>query len=1004
MVSAEERKKQALASVPKDAQTSSQKSELRITSNKTRGGYTSQKERALKYGGKYREGDKIVAVLSKDEAIKQGIERARESNKQIREYDKITDQQKQDLINKYGERKGENDNEKVGNREDVYYRDIEDQTRVKEEYSKRTKTETIIFSSDENKGSHLQENLNLFVNGENKPYQKTRKLSAREIAEGISEGRIENQYIGKKGADIKGYETEAYNTQKFKSAIFPTIYTDKGGKELFTITGQSKGSKFDYFIRDKKKEAYLNNLMSAGKEAKPINANAIFNFPLEAGRQEPKYKPGEAMLNIAKEYGTLFLLGKQSQNNFNPLLSKEQQKAVNFSQEEKDIKRRELFNIGPLWSQETIKQALEGKPLTGTGKGLGYDIESGASEAVGLLLPTKRLPISSPTFKAVTESGEVKTIARTFDIGYGKYSKSLITKVEGGYSLGSPLKALEKSSLKEIESLDRGLELSTQGALGTKILTSEEGLGILEKAGKVLPRDVEAVKIQKQLAEDIGYSQKVISTQDRVKVKNIPNELLSSLEGKEHQALTRIIPKLKPIKGTASETLQLEKQFLPSKGKDPLANLRLKTTKDLDIDYQGSLGKIQAHRIASESRKSLQEVAGKGRKFVKSGTNVNVESSKGKETVLNILTDKDAKTGYLNKNPLDPFSVKLKGRTVKIPTTEGKLGKFVTIEENALHRIESSVSLQGPKAMKYAGKTIPYLKEGAEIQRTPKGYTLLPSEHRLKDLSKLVSQDVPQIGKTLKKFGHTQVGLRVESTGEKLKELYPEIDFSLKESKHMTISSSSSSPSIGMDSIKGGVTIGLQSRFSESSLARREERRSEISSSSTKSYSKPSVISSMFSTSKPSLLSNTSKPSYLSKTSSGPSISSKPSPISKSVYSIPSNYKPSNFRPSYVSRPSSRTIPSSKTSITSKSSLTKSPSVPIVPKVPIIRRPKIVPIITRRGHDDSKRHEKITWGLKTWRGNVPETSLLGIYKKESEISYKPKRRKTKGSIKRIKIF
>lgn len=212
--------------------------------------------RTSEAGGTYLDSSgRIVTVLSREDAIKQGIERSREAAKQVRAYDKLTKEEKQDLIDKYGERTpSPPDNEEIGNRADVFYRDADDQARVRESYIKRvnnllgsSETTQVITTTHTNYQLELNEQLSLYEDGK-KPYQKTRALQAREFAEGISSGEYENQYIGTKGADILGYEAQAESQQKFRDKeVLPIAYTDEKGKELVTITGKSEGAEFKIF-------------------------------------------------------------------------------------------------------------------------------------------------------------------------------------------------------------------------------------------------------------------------------------------------------------------------------------------------------------------------------------------------------------------------------------------------------------------------------------------------------------------------------------------------------------------------------------------------------------------------------------------------------------------------------------------------------------------------------------------------------------------------------------
>src|SRR3990172_1428090 len=119
------------------------------------------------------------------------------------------------------------------------------------------------------------------------------KYHPRELARGISEGIYENQFIGKRGPDIIAYEK--IGKKEEDQQVFPITYTTKEGKEVFTITGKSPEGEFTYAIPDREKEAYLSNLLLAGQQAGPVEANKIFGFPLESPQK------GISDLELAKQ-------------------------------------------------------------------------------------------------------------------------------------------------------------------------------------------------------------------------------------------------------------------------------------------------------------------------------------------------------------------------------------------------------------------------------------------------------------------------------------------------------------------------------------------------------------------------------------------------------------------------------------------------------------------------------------------------------------------------------
>jgi len=429
------------------------------------------------------------------------------------------------------------------------------------------------------------------------------------------------------------------------------------------------------------------------------------------------------------------------------------------------------------------------------------------------LLPTKKipLPIKIPALKAVTESGNVSTVVRSLSVGFGSKTKPILTKTQGGITLGGFQKpgVLERSSLREITGPDRGLEISAKGSFGTKVLTSPQAIGILQKAGKALPRDPEIVALTKEAAGLIGVSAKVVPDSVRLKAAVLPNIPLKTLSaGAESAALkTQIIPGLPKIKGTLAETIQLEPKFLARQSKDPLSNigtLRDKTTGDLDIDFGGKLfGTFFGRRQQKKGIDVLNVAAGE-KKFVKSG--LNVETKEG-ETVLNILGKrKEKQVGSIPKDDKLAFGIDIK-RSVDIPVGskgflgQTKTGEFTTIEENALNRIRAKLSLQSPISEKAKNPLAPvdFLKPGHKIQETEKGFSIFSSPFRLKDEAKLIGQDIPQIAENLIAVGKVKEGTRLKAIGIRLEALEPEIDFGkpIRETTSLIGGSSSASKSVG---------------------------------------------------------------------------------------------------------------------------------------------------------------------------------------------------------------
>ena len=576
------------------------------------------------------------------------------------------------------------------------------------------------------------------------------------------------------------------------------------------------------------------------------------------------------------------------------------------------------------------------------GQGIGFVVPIGTGKL------SKAIPLRTESFKIVNEAGQVKTVARTLDVGFGSKTKTLVSKTDAGLNIGSPLKNIEKSSLKDISATSKNLELTTQGKLGTKILTSPEGLNVLRSEGKLLERDVKAVGLAKELSGYVDLSSKKVSNEIRQKTQFLSSNPVSSVKiGAETTALTEdVLPTLPPIKGTEAEVIQLDLDLLipPAKPINPLIQVAQKAqtplkigqqdflygrgggrpiqpdlrnelrnlqTSDIDVDFgAGRIARYKAGKAGDRAIKSISKVAEKDRIFFKQGTNVFVETKGKNDTkeILNILTDRDNdRGGYMNVNELKPFGIDLGRKIVKVKPSEtsSKKIKFITIEQQALNRIESVISLTGPTVEKFRGKTseIPYLSEAYKAtgpQKTKSGYSVLPLPHRLKDTAKLISQDTIQIGRNLELAGFKKEGKRVKEIATEFKSLYPEIDFD----------------KIGIDKEIGFANYPSNLSRVGSSISKNKEYVNPLLVSSPKTeikedipISKPSLINTVRiqKLEIPSISKATySKPSKVKYSSpqriSGSSVSASiAKSISKPAYSRPSKSSPSKSSPSFSS-------------------------------------------------------------------------------------------------------
>jgi len=147
--------------------------------------------------------------------------------------------------------------------------------------------------------------------------------------------------------------------------------------------------------------------------------------------------------------------------------------------------------------------------------------------------------------------------------------------------------------------------------------------------------------------------------------------------------------------------------------------------------------------------------------------------------VLELLTHKDAPTP--ESSPSNEFTQvygrKYTGKKLKAKTKGGQTVKQDVIENQFATKIASSVSIQGPRTEKYAGKgQADYLKEGMEFQTTPRGYGVSAPPARFKDMVDLPIA-AKEIGLRFEEVGKTKEGKRLQELAGKYEELYPELDF-----------------------------------------------------------------------------------------------------------------------------------------------------------------------------------------------------------------------------------
>lgn len=445
-------------------------------------------------------------------------------------------------------------------------------------------------------------NFEYFLTGKNKVTD--RKLSAREQAELISSGELSNFMIGPQTAETKKQSqisaSQQQGIQQKTSQQTPITYQDSKGKEIFTITGQSKGSEFSYTIRDKEKEKALNDFFTS-KNTK-TETSKIFPFPLEAEKKEPKYIPGQGLYEGFVKPGLvegIISLSPTPRSIFGSLGLIKEPKT-----ERAEKRLNDIIKPGPRTSSKLLEQAITGQPLTGSGKGIGYDIESlgGDIAITALLMKPSLSPIKISSNLIETEKG-VENIGRSLNIGYGKYSKSIL----------GPSEKKVGDLIKDISPTKRGFEYASQPKSTENILLKESTFDTLLKAGKALPEDKPFIVALKGLSKDIAFSEKV--RKDRVKVDIFPETPSTGIPaGIESETFVeKVLTKLPPIKGQMVEKTQISKKLLPKETEI--------LTSDVDADYTSKIfGTFRAERRAKISEDIMNSVALGERAYQREGS------------------------------------------------------------------------------------------------------------------------------------------------------------------------------------------------------------------------------------------------------------------------------------------------------------------------------------------------------------------------------------------------
>ncbi len=594
-------------------------------------------------GGKFRTpGGGTITLPDKETAIRQGIARARERNTAIRKFDKLSKEDKKKLIQESGDPRSA-DNEKIG--PGVSYRGTEDQARVKAGFVERI-------------DDYNQKITNTFYdNRDRRPikeqfgFEKTRAASYREQAEMITRGEIDNFFIGADrlnnitAGPVREQERISTEQQKIKTGIFPSIYSDEKGKEIFTITGQSKDSKFSYTIRDKEKEKDLNKFLS-GSDSKP-DTNEIFPFPLQA-TQTPKPKSWldsleaakQSTINIGVDITSAAMIGGVSKYT-EPL----KEKLLGFRKETPV----DLILQPDRWGEiNVVSPEFLGSvsPYVAT---LLLNRKMSPLKLERTTIPTKIKP-GIPVLGKPTGSENIYT---GLNVGYGRFSKYVFgTTSEGKILVGKP-------NPTRI-SLDKFVPPSSRGGFAISeetsgLLTTKPFLAEFVRLGKITPSGSKYIQdVKRGLKITEGIPDVVIRT-------DLGKTPFASLKaGKETKKFTELVTSKQKSKVLPAAKGSIIQQYYTTQK-------YFRKSRDLDIQLVTKKQELKGLQTVKSFEMGLQKVADPGRKFTAKKLHLEV-SGKGRspDKVLELLTKDSSKgSGYPSLNPMKVFGMKVPMDKVK---------------------------------------------------------------------------------------------------------------------------------------------------------------------------------------------------------------------------------------------------------------------------------------------------------------------------------------------------
>lgn len=708
------------------------------------------------------------------------------------------------------------------------------------------------------------------------------------------------------------------------------------------------------------KEAALESLAQYQREKKSVLFGVI---PSETKLHEP----GKDSILTGIYEGTVKNVAMSATTPL-PIVSdilgnKEQQKETSKQIAKYEEKMNEIIQPGPTLIGTNINQILTGQPLTGTGRGVQYDIGTVIGDVALAIAPMKKIP--GVGLKFVDVPG-VSAKAASVTVGFGTKTKPVISFAEGRIMLGKP-KFIEPITAEATtkKQLQRGIKLAADSSkLEQQVFTDVE---TIKKIENITPLAVERaeninkiIKLAMKAEEKIRSPTAGVKPFELIKEEETPS-LMKSFKKQQEQ----IRGSLGPYEGSLSQRYTLLGEYQRQAG-----------------DFDFSLKSYEtAAKHAEQTAKEI--IPAEGREFA---ARINPKLHSAKVDVIE--KNKPEKVGeFLNPKETDESGVSqaitgdtLFGRKIPSESYIVEEGKTFGLKRQLLKKGESIFSLQ-----KIEGK----------LELEPVYFRKTQDVSDFFGIGKTTAANLAEQG-MIKEAGELGKELDI------FKQLFKEVNIKKSIAEETAdITTLTTKPSLG-ESILSSPTTASVAKASPGLGFQATKTPFSVESSSGKSQTKKSPYKSLEIRSPYKSLELKSPYSLGSKTS-GFSLGSKPS-LSKILSS--------GSRPASASS-TAKSI-GQKSSLTgSKSSLASGASIPLLsplsplnkpmksppgsppklpPLFPPLPPPKIPPLVGIPLWKTTQRTKgKEPFGTRyDFLGGVPVSRVEGIYK-ERDITYGQKR-------------